>query len=136
MRNSVQYLVVALLFSISVVSLAAQSAPNSGLSPDARAALEQVVTAAKARDLRTLRAMMADGFKHSFGVGGDDPDIAIQQWEDEPEILDEMIRVIGLGCFQSGDSINCPGEGDTSYRAALERDSGGAWKLQWFIAGD
>lgn len=137
MRVSTRFGVLALSLIASGVAFAAvPTDSNATLTLDARAALERAVAAARARDWPTLRAMMSEEFKHSFGMGGDDPDVAIQTWKKDEAILDEMVRVIGLGCTQRGDSISCSGEGGTSYRAALTRDATGVWKLKWFIAGD
>ena len=112
---------------------------NAALSPDARAFLLRFTTAASSRDWITLRAILSDDFKHSFGFDGDDSDKAVEKWRKNPVELDEMVRVVERGCFQdttTGNSIECPGETETGLRGGMSRDPSGQWKLKWFLAGD
>jgi hypothetical protein len=138
MLQYIRVLTSSLVLAATPYCLAAKSVPyDFTVPPDGLVVLDRLVVAAESADWAALRSMMADEFKYSFGADRDSPDDAIEDWKKDPQVLKELVRVIGMGCKHTPDAyIHCSGEGGTNYRGALKRDSNGAWKLVWFIAGD
>jgi hypothetical protein len=91
-----------------------------------------------ARDLASLRQIMADEFVWSFG-GDDGADNAVREWRSDERYLRALSKVLRLPCrtgnYNGTPAVECPGRGARSFRAWFVETNAG-WKFAAFVEGD
>ncbi len=106
---------------------------------EAEEAVGRVFRAIRSRDMKGLRADMADDLQWSFGDAGN-ADVALALWQADTRSLEELGRVLEAGCA-SGDgavTVSCPKEYSSEanfsgYRAIFEK-RGKVWLLTAFLS--
>ena len=109
-----------------------------------------LVEAIEARDMKTLRAAIADDVVWSLGAAGD-AETALAMWQADPAALESLSMILYAGCriSRSPDGsrtavdpniVTCPPAvteepGYLGWRATLELD-GDRWRLTAFVQGD
>lgn len=101
-----------------------------------------LVEAIEARDMKTLRAAVADDVVWSLGAAGD-ADTALAMWQADPAALESLSMILYAGCRKDAvdpNIVTCPPAvteepGYLGWRATLELD-GDRWRLTAFVQGD
>lgn len=120
------------LLVFTTLSMPALAAP---IPIEAQALISKVHAAASKKDTVALKKLMVAEFVWSFGGDGD-AEQAIQAWKADKSILKNLYRVTGRDCVRKTDqSIECPKNAGTSYRAGFKQTSDG-WRMIYFVAGD
>ncbi|MFD0930501.1 hypothetical protein ACFQ1T_12015 [Methylophilus glucosoxydans] len=120
------------LLVFTTLSIPALAAP---IPIEAQALISKVHAAASKKDTDALKKLMVTEFVWSFGGDGD-AEQAIQAWKADPSLLKKLYRVTGRDCVKKVDqSIECPKNAGTSYRAGFKQTSEG-WRMIYFVAGE
>ena len=120
---------------LSTFASGAEKKSARALPKEAAEAIRIVADSAKKRDFMTLRGLMVDEFRWSFG-GDSDANQATDEWKKDGRYLTELERVLRGNCRPAeAGHIECPGRGDLSFRAGFLRTPKG-WKLEYFVEGD
>lgn len=120
--------------------VAVDPAQFGDIPPAAGQTAAALVQAIEVRDMKALRAALADDVVWSLGAAGD-AETAIAMWQADPATLDALAEALTLGCRKDGDArVACPPAateepGYLGWRATLEL-AGDAWKLTSFVKGD
>jgi hypothetical protein len=134
--NTLGKSVLSFAFGTLLLGLSPDRALARGsLDPEAAATVREVDRAAQRRNFRKLRSLMANEFTYDFG-GAPSPDEAIEEWRGDRKYLRALVRVLRRGCHATdAETIDCPGKGDTTFRAGFKREGPG-WRLKYFVQGD
>ena len=116
-------------FLLSTAVLAAQPVPTP-----ARDVIAQVRTAAAASNYGTLRALMIDDIRWSFG-GDATADQAIAEWRKDARYLKRLVGATGARCSYADGYVECGGKPTGSFRAGFAKVAA-QWKMVYFIEAD
>jgi hypothetical protein len=101
-----------------------------------------IVEAIDSRDMKKLRAALADDVVWSLGASGD-AEAALAMWQADPGALDSLSMILYAGCRKDAKDpqiVTCPPQateepGYLGWRATLQLD-GEVWRLTAFVQGD
>lgn len=110
------------------------------LPPNALKAVVETLGAAKERDYKALRKVMANAFTWSLGAEPN-AEQAIMIWQADSSILEAMSVILEAGCAvaESSDEARCPSQvadGYQGYRATFAKGKDGTWRMTAFVSGN
>jgi len=120
----------------SLVGICAIAHANQPIPPEAIMLIEQVHSAAYAKNYTFLKSVMTNDFTWSFGADKNTSSRAIEAWRVDPTYLKRLEQATGQQCARTPeDYIECPKNAGMDYRAGFKRLPDG-WRMVYFVAGD